>query len=125
VYAILWDAHVLRRLGSLRLREITPSVITRFRLELEADGVGRVSIHQALTLLQGVLERACECDRLASNPARAVRKPTAARGGAVEPLTPDAEAIRVWLLQRELICDAARSCRFSPPPACGPARRGR
>jgi integrase-like protein/protein involved in plasmid replication-relaxation len=44
VYAILWDTHVLPRLGSLRLREITPSIITRFRLELEADGVGRVSI---------------------------------------------------------------------------------
>ena len=42
VYAILWDTHVLRRLGSLRLREITPSIVTRFRLELEAEGVGRV-----------------------------------------------------------------------------------
>src|SRR5687768_15399720 len=86
VYAILWDTHVLPRLGSLRLREITPSIVTRFRLELE--GVGRVSIHKAMTLLQGVLQRACEWDRLASNPARAVRKPTAARTCAVEPLTP-------------------------------------
>jgi Phage integrase, N-terminal SAM-like domain len=76
VYAILWDAHVLPRLGSLRLREITPSIVTRFRLELEAEGIGRASIHKAMTLLQGVLQRACEWDRLASNPARAVRKPT-------------------------------------------------
>jgi len=66
-----------------------------------------VSIHKAMTLLQGVLQRACEWDRLASNPARAVRKPTAARARAVEPLTPDAvEAIRVWLLERELLRDA-------------------
>lgn len=107
VYAILWDTHVLPRLGSLRLREITPSIVTRFRLELEAEGVGRVSIHKAMTLLQGVLQRACEWDRLASNPARAVRKPTAARARAVEPFTPDAvEAIRFWLLERELIRDA-------------------
>lgn len=52
VYAVLWDTHVLPRLGSLRLREITPSIVTRFRLELEAEGVGRVSIHKAMTLLQ-------------------------------------------------------------------------
>lgn len=107
VYAILWDTHVLPRLGALRLREITPSIVTRFRLELEAEGVGRASIHKAMTLLQGVLQRACEWDRLASNPARAVRKPTAARARAVEPLTPDAvEAIRDWLTQRGLIRDA-------------------
>ncbi len=107
VYAILWDTHVLPRLGSLRLRDITPSVVTRFRLELEAEGVGRVSIHKAMTLLQGVLQRACEWDRLASNPARAVRKPTTARARAVEPLTPDAvEAIRAWLLERKLLRDA-------------------
>lgn len=107
VYAILWDTHVLPRLGSLRLREITPSIVTRFRLELEAEGVGRVSIHKSMTLLQGVLQRACEWDRLASNPARAVRKPTAARARAVEPLAPDAvEAIRAWLLERELLRDA-------------------
>lgn len=107
VYAILWDTHVLPRLGSLRLREITPSIVTRFRLELEAEGVGRVSIHKSMTLLQGVLQRACEWGRLASNPARAVRKPTAARARAVEPLAPDTvEAIRVWLVERELLRDA-------------------
>jgi len=58
-------------------------------------------------LLQGVLQRACEWDRLASNPARAVRKPAAARARAVEPLTPDAvETIREWLKLRGLIRDA-------------------
>jgi hypothetical protein len=39
---IMWDTHVLQRLGSLRLREITPSIVMRFRLEFEAEGVGRV-----------------------------------------------------------------------------------
>lgn len=28
VYAVLWDAHVLPRLGSYQLRELTPAVIT-------------------------------------------------------------------------------------------------
>jgi integrase len=107
VYAVLWDAHVLPRLGSYRLRELTPAGINRFRLELEAEGVGRVSIAKAMTLLQGVLQRACEWDRLASNPARAVRKPSSARARAVAPLSPETvETIRDWLLRRELMRDA-------------------
>ena len=43
-YAVLWDAHVLPRIGSISLRELTPDVINRFRLELEADGVGPASV---------------------------------------------------------------------------------
>ena len=58
VYAMLWDTHVLPRLGSYQLRELTPALINRFRLELENEGAGRVSIAKALTLLQGVLQRA-------------------------------------------------------------------
>ncbi|MEJ7656141.1 MAG: hypothetical protein WKF33_03810 [Thermoleophilaceae bacterium] len=68
VYAVQWDAHVLPRLGTIPLSELTPDVINRFRLELEADGVGPASIRKALTLLQGVLQRACEWARIPSNP---------------------------------------------------------
>lgn len=32
VYAVQWDAHILPRLGSLPLRELTPDVVNRFRL---------------------------------------------------------------------------------------------
>lgn len=54
VYASLWDVHVLPRLGSLALRELTPAVVNRFRLELDADGVGVVTVAKSLSLLQGV-----------------------------------------------------------------------
>lgn len=64
VYASMWDVHILPRLGALRLRELTPAVINRFRLELEADGVGRVTISKSMALLQGVLQRACEGNAL-------------------------------------------------------------
>ncbi len=107
VYATMWDAHILPRLGHIPLRELTPSGITRFRLELEAAGVGRVSIAKTLTLLQGVLQRACEWDRMTSNPARAVRKPSVAPTRSVTPLAPiTVETIRFWLLRRELVRDA-------------------
>jgi len=59
-YASIWDAHVLPRLGSIPLRELTPDVVNRFRLELEAAGVGPTSVRKSLVLLQGVLQRACE-----------------------------------------------------------------
>ncbi len=107
VYAVQWDAHVLPRLGSIPLRELTPDVITRFRLELEADGVGPASIRKALTLLQGVLQRACEWGRIPSNPVAPVRKPPVGRARAVVLLAPETvEVIRDWLLRRRLIRDA-------------------
>jgi integrase len=108
LYAMLWDTHILPRLGAVPLRELTPELVNRFRLELEADGVGRVSIRKALTLLQGVLQRACEWGRIPSNPVAAVRKPPAGRARAVTPLPPETvEAIREWLIHRDHFRDAA------------------
>jgi len=84
----------------------SPAVLTRFRLELEAAGVGRASIAKALTLLQGVLQRACEWERISSNPMRAVRKPAQGRVRAVTPLTPATiESMRDWMLRRQSIRD--------------------
>jgi len=81
VYATMWDPYVLPRLGHLALRE--------------------------LTLLQGVLQRACEWERLSSNPARAVRKPSPTRRRSVRPLAPETvETMRHWLLRRDLVRDA-------------------
>lgn len=107
VYAVQWDAHILPRLGPLSLRELTPDLINRFRLELEADGVGPASIRKALTLLQGVLQRACEWGRIPSNPVQAVRKPPAGRARSVTPLAPETvEAIRDRLLRCGHVRDA-------------------
>jgi integrase len=106
-YASMWDAHVLPRLGSVPLRELTPDVINRFRLELEADGVGPTSVRKSLTLLQGVLRRAWEWGRIASNPAVPVRKPAVPRKRAVVPLAPErVELLRAWMLERRLVRDA-------------------
>jgi integrase len=106
-YASIWDAHVLPRIGSVPLRALTPDVVNRFRLELEADGVGPASVRKSLVLLQGVLQRACEWGRLASNPAAIVRKPVPPRARAVVPLAPErVEAIRFALLACGRIRDA-------------------
>ena len=107
LYAMLWDAHVLPRLGALALRDLTPETIQRFQVELQADGVGVVSIRKALTLLHGVLQRACEWGRIPSNPAAAIRKPPARGKRAVTPLPPAiVERIRGVLLADGRLRDA-------------------
>jgi len=84
-YATLWDAHVLPRLGSLRLRDLNPAVLSRFRAELTAAGVGDASVRKTLAILQGVLQRAVEWRRITVNPGRAVRKPSQRRERVVTP----------------------------------------
>jgi integrase len=107
LYAMLWDAHVLPRLGDLALRDLTPETIQRFQVELQADGVGVVSIRKALTLLHGVLQRACEWGRIPSNPAAAIRKPPARGKRAVTRLPPTiVERIRGVLLADGRLRDA-------------------
>jgi hypothetical protein len=87
-YAGLWDRHVLPRLGGMRLNAITPEVVERYRAELEADGVGKPTVHRALVQLQGVLRRAVEWRRIGHNPVKAVRKPKVRRHREVRPLPP-------------------------------------
>jgi integrase len=106
-YASLWDAHVLPRLGSVPLRELDPLSLTAFRSELAAEGVGPASVRRTMVILQGVLERAVEWQRLPANPARAVRKPPQRRERVVRPPSPrDVERIRAQLLEGGRLRDA-------------------
>ncbi len=107
LYAMLWDKHVLPQLGALRLRDLTPERIEQFRARLVAAGAGPVSIRRALVLLQGVLQRAVEWQRIPHNPARLVRKPPAGRRRAVRAIAPETiERMRAWLLERGQHWDA-------------------
>ena len=122
VYAVQWDAHVLPRLGTMPLRELTPDAINRFRLELEADGVGPASIRKALILLQGVLQRACEWGRISSNPVLPVRKPPV---GLREPsyrsrLRPSRRSVTTCCALASSVTRRWSPC--SPTPDCGQGR---
>jgi integrase len=99
VYARFWNRYVLPNLGDYRLRELTPTGITRFRAKLERQSVGREAIRKTMTILQGVLQRAVEWEQIASNPAKVARKPPAQRQHAVRPLPPE----QVEQLRRHLI----------------------
>ncbi len=107
LYAMLWDTHILPRLGELRLRDLSREEVQRFRVELEAAGTGPASLRKALTLLHGVLQRAVEWGRIAQNPVAGIRKPPARRRRSIEPLSPEVvERIRHHLLARERPRDA-------------------
>jgi integrase len=87
-YAPALDKHILPRLGRLRLRDVTPEVLARFRADLEKAGVGRSSVRISLVVVQAMFSRAQEWGWVSNNPARAVRKPSGVRGRAVVCLEP-------------------------------------
>ena len=106
-YATLWDAHVLPRLGAMRLRDLNPEVIARFRADLTRSGVGDASVRKVLAILQGALQRAVEWRRIPVNPCRSVRKPSQRRERVVRPLPPEqVELMREHLLARRRQRDA-------------------
>lgn len=74
-YRNIWGKHIEPRLGRRELRELTPKVITRFRVDLEHAGVGVATVRKALALLQSILSFAVVEERLEFNPVSAVRKP--------------------------------------------------
>jgi integrase len=107
-YATSCNTHVLPRLGGYRLRDLSPQIIVAFRTELETEGVGTDAIRKALAMLQGILQRAVEWERIHGNPVKAVRKPRPERRRAVRPLPPSAvEAVRSVLLEKGRRGDAA------------------
>jgi integrase len=108
VYARFWNRYALPKLGGYRLRELTPSVISRFRLELEREGVGTEAIRKTMTIVQGMLQRAVEWELIVSNPAKVARKPPKQRQLGVRPLLPlEVEQIRSHLIWRGRPRDAA------------------
>ena len=94
-YAVVWNRHLLPRVGHLELRQLTPGAVARLRADLEADGVGPATIRKALGLLQAICRQAVEWEELRANPVKQIRKPPAPRQLAIRPLGPDAvEALR-------------------------------
>src|SRR3954454_13154936 len=107
VYAQLWNGHALPRLGHMRLRDLTPQTVARFRAELEAAGVGIEAIRKTMTMLQGVMQRAVEWGRVPSNAVKLTRKPPKPHRPAVQAIPPSLiEVMRAKLLGEGRLRDA-------------------
>jgi len=74
-YKNIWAKHIIGRLGSRDLRELTPRVLTRFRADLECAGVGAATVRKAMAIVQSILSFAVVEERVEFNAAAAVRKP--------------------------------------------------
>ena len=70
------------------LDERSPPCDHQLTRDLEAAGVGAPTVRKALGLLQGMLQRAVEWERIDANRVRAVRKPALNRDQTVRALTP-------------------------------------
>ena len=106
-YAEVWDKHVLRRIGSMELRTVTPEVLERFTADLRQAGVGEPTITKALTLLSSVLGRAVTWGRISRNPVAAVHKPRQPRPKRARAISPSTvEGIRAALIAQSRHGDA-------------------
>jgi integrase len=107
VYAQLWNGQALPRLAQVRLRDLTPQTVARFRAELEAAGVGIEAIRKTMTMLQGVLQRAVEWGRVPSNAVKLTRKPAKPHRPAMQAIPPSLiEVMRAKLLGEGRLRDA-------------------
>jgi len=98
-YARLYDAHVAPTIGSTPLQALTAEQIGRWQSDRLAQGAGPVAVRRSLELLGSILQRAHEAGRIATNPARAVRKARLPRREEVRPIAPAAvERMREYLL---------------------------
>ena len=84
-YAIVFDKHLLPRVGELPLREVTPAVVASLSADMQAARVGPAATRKALTVLQGIFSCAVTWGHVPNNPVVGVRKPSAKRKRAVAP----------------------------------------
>jgi integrase len=97
-YKNIWAKHIIGRLGSRDLRELTPRVLTRFRADLEGAGVGAATVRKAMAIVQSILSFAVVEERVEFNSAAAVRKPRYQREREPQIFLPaDVEQIRARL----------------------------
>ena len=106
-YAIVFDKHILPRVGGLALRDVTPAVVAGLSADLQRGGVGPAATRKALTVLQGIFTCAVTWGHLQSNPVVGVRKPSAKRQRAVVPPSLAViERMRALLLAERRLRDA-------------------
>jgi integrase len=71
-YRFLLDKYILPDLKRHQLRKLNPRLISTWAAGISA---GSATQRKALAILQGILERAVEWDRIPTNPVKAVKKP--------------------------------------------------
>jgi integrase len=105
-YESLWDRHVLPNIGGVELRQLRPVVLDRYLAQLQRDGLSPASVKKVAGMLQGVLQRAVEWERIAQNPMRVAHKPKVRRRIVIRPIAP----AQVEQLRRHLVDEGRLRC---------------
>jgi integrase len=106
-YAIIFDKHILPRVGGMALREVSTLVVAGMSADMQAAGVGPAATRKALTILQGIFSCAVTWGHVEHNPVVGVRKPSGKRKRAVVPPSPVlVERMRAELLGKRQLRDA-------------------
>jgi hypothetical protein len=85
VYAAHYDKHVRPQLGVVRLRALTPDVLSGWHAGLLAAGVGEQAVRKARVMLSSVLKRATESRLVPYNAARVMRTARVPQSREVRP----------------------------------------
>lgn len=97
-YMLAWANHIMPRLGDYGVRELSPKRLTRFREELERNGVGSATVRKTMAVLQSILSFAVAEELVEFNVAASVRKPRYERARDPHIFLPaDVEQIRTKL----------------------------
>ncbi len=97
-YPYVLDKWIIPYLGEYTLRELTRETIDAYRADIHAAGAGAPTVNRALAILQGMLHRAVDWNRLPHNPAVGVRRLPHTRDDSIDAHTPEeVEAIRFML----------------------------
>lgn len=97
-YVYVLDKWLVPYLGRLRLRDLSRESIDAYRSSLIAAGAGAPTVNRALGILQGILNRAVEWERIPKNPVIGARRITHVRDEAIDARTPETvELIRQQL----------------------------
>ena len=124
-YESLWDRHLLPSIGGVELRQLRPAVIDQFLAQLQRDGLSPGSVKKVAGMLQGVLQRAVEWERIAQNPMRVAHEPRARRrisSGQSLRLKPSSSG---GTSSPRAGCAVRRVFPCSPTPDCDPVKPSR
>jgi integrase len=103
-YATLYRTHLEATFSHVRLRDITPELVSRWQSDRLASGAGPASVRKTLDLLGNILQRAVEGQRIVANPVRIVRKAKVSKRPETRPLVPvTIEAMRTASGERDKI----------------------
>lgn len=104
----VWRLYLDEPLGDFTLGELCsdPFAIQRWQAALAAEKP-TPTVLKAMHLLQSMLQRAVEWNRIPTNPARACRKPKQPRTKSATVIAPErVELMRQWLLEQGRVRDA-------------------